>query len=240
MFAIAVAAQVPTSSHVVQIGAEVSRRDGGPCRGDDCKVKGDGASIGLSEDQTARLPKNGKATVLEGKKKVVRVVSYQYDIPAACAENKPGAANQVSCPRSVEACVPVENAVGPLVTVWRRLVLPDGKYGDWEQVGETCWPNLVPNAKQRPELTVAMIKAAFSQTPFVKPQVTMQPVGNKTLVNLPTYFAVDFSGPGYGPDKVRTVTLLGHQVRIKPVLKSNTFHFGDGSSLGPTLSRGGT
>ncbi|WP_188836026.1 hypothetical protein [Flexivirga endophytica] len=64
-------------------------------------------------------------------------------------------------------------------------------------------------------------------------------MGNRTLVNLPNYFTADFSGPGYGPDEVRTVTLLGHKVQIKPVLKSNTFHFGDGSSLGPTESRGG-
>ena len=67
----------------------------------------------------------------------------------------------------------------------------------------------------------------------------MEPVGNRTLVNLPNFFTADFSGAGYGPDEVRTVTLLGHQVRIKPVLKSNMFHFGDGASLGPTGSRGG-
>ncbi|WP_446666607.1 hypothetical protein [Flexivirga sp. B27] len=88
-------------------------------------------------------------------------------------------------------------------------------------------------------MTVAMIKSAFIKTPFAKPRAKMQPVGNRTLVNLPNYFATDFSGAGYGPDEVRTVTLLGHKVRIKPVLKSNTFHFGDGASLGPTTSRGG-
>jgi len=67
----------------------------------------------------------------------------------------------------------------------------------------------------------------------------MEPVGNRTLVNLPNYFTANFSGAGYGPGKVRTVTLLGHRVQIKPILKSNTFHFGDGASLGPTSSRGG-
>jgi hypothetical protein len=126
-----------------------------------------------------------------------------------------------------------------MVLVFRRPKLPNGENGDWETVGETCWPKAVPNAKQKPRLTVAMIKSEFVRTPFVKPRVSMQPVGNRTLVNLPTYFAADFSGTGYGPGETRSVTLLGHTVRIKPVLKSNTFRFGDGHALGPTKSRGG-
>ena len=194
----------------------------------------------MSKEQTAALPKSGKATVKKKGKSTVKVVPYEYQIPPSCPGNAPGDdMRQVSCERSIKACIPVKNAEGPLVLVWRRTVLPDKKFGDWERIGETCWPNLVPNAKQKPRLTVAMIMQAFSNTPFVKPQVTMQPVGNRTLVNLPTYFAADFSGPGYGPDEIRTVTLLGHTVQIKPVLKSNTFRFGDGTSLGPTASRGG-
>ena len=39
---------------------------------------------------------------------------------------------------------------------------------------------------------------------------------------------------------MRTVTILGNTVRIKPVLKSNTYVFGDGASEGPTSSLGGT
>lgn len=203
-------------------------------------MDGDGAAVGLTEQQTRSLPKNGKANVKKKGKTIVKVVPYEYQIPQACSGNRPGDGDhQVTCERAAKACVPVKNAEGPLVMVWRRLVLPGNEFGAWEQIGETCWPSLVPNAKHKPGLTVAMIKAAFSNTPFVKPEVTMQPVGNRTLVNLPTYFAVDFSGPGYGPDEVRTVTLLGHKVQIKPVLKSNTFRFGDGTSLGPTTSRGG-
>jgi len=213
----------------------------GDCRwGTECSVSGDGAYTGMSEQKTRQLPRQGKARVKEKGKAAVKTVPYEYSTPLACPSNVAETENEVGCEKAYKECVDVKNAVGPLVSVFQRLAMPKGQEKPWTKVGETCWPNLVPNAKQRPRLTVAMINAAFAQTPFVKPQVSVQPVGNKTLVNLPTYFAADFSGPGYGPDQVRTVTLLGHKVQIKPVLKSNTFHYGDGSSFGPTTSRGGT
>ncbi|GGB23197.1 hypothetical protein GCM10011492_11320 [Flexivirga endophytica] len=209
------------------------------CRASGCgKTKGDGAEVGMSKADTSGLPKKGPATVTKGKKTVKRLVPYEYQNVHACPHNAPDG-EDAGCERTFKACINVKDADGPLVTVYRRLLVPNKRPGKWDRVGETCWPNLVPNASSKPELTVAMIRAAFIKTPFVKPKATMEPVGNRTLVNLPNYFTADFSGPGYGPDEVRTVTLLGHKVQIKPVLKSNTFHFGDGSSLGPTESRGG-
>lgn len=210
----------------------------GICHGDVCdKVKGDGASVGLTKSQTSGLPKTGVSTVKKGKKTVKKTVPYEYQYVYACPNNSPDG-QDAGCPRTFSACVPIKDADGPLVDIYRRLSEPKDK-DVWHEVGQTCWPKLVPGAKHKPQLTVAMIRAAFVKTPFVKPKATMEPVGNKTLVNLPNYFTADFSGAGYGPDEVRTVTLLGHKVQIKPVLKSNTFHFGDGFSLGPTESRGG-
>lgn len=90
-----------------------------------------------------------------------------------------------------------------------------------------------------PVLTVPMIESEWSFTPFAAPQLSIQPVNNRTLVNLPTYFAVNWSAAGYAPGEVRTVTLVGRSVRIKPTLTSNNFIFGDGNSSGPTTSMGG-
>lgn len=198
---------------------------------------GDGAAVGLTRDQTSRLPKKGESEVKKGNKTIRKMVPYEYSYVHACPNNSPTGAD-AGCQKSFTACISVKDATGPLVDIYRRVSEPKGK--PWgSAIAQTCWPKLIPNAKHKPEITVAMIRAAFVKTPFVKPKATMEPVGNKTLVNLPNYFTADFSGAGYGPDEVRTVTLLGHKVHIKPVLKSNTFHFGDGSSMGPTTSRGG-
>lgn len=214
-------------------------RDNDICRASDaCQVKGDGAGVGMSQKETKELPETGAAKVTVGKKTVTKVVPYEYQYVHSCPNNYPDE-NDVGCGRTFKACIKVKDADGPLVVVYRRLMVPKKKPGTWDFVGETCWPKLIPNAKSRPELTVAMIRSEFVKTPFVNPRARMEPVGNRTLVNLPNFFTADFSGPGYGPGEVRTVTLLGHKVQIKPVLKSNTFHFGDGSSLGPTTSRGG-
>lgn len=91
----------------------------------------------------------------------------------------------------------------------------------------------------KPRLTLAMIKSQWAHTPFAKPEVSVQPKGNRTLVTLPIYVQVRWPTTGYQPDEVRTVTLIGHQVRIKPTHKSNRVTFGDGSVFGPSASMGG-
>ncbi|NNG38490.1 hypothetical protein HJ588_04270 [Flexivirga sp. ID2601S] len=203
-----------------------------------CVDDGGAKYSGSTMKQTSELPTSGKEPVTENGKTTVKTVPYEYDTAIACPGNSsPG--DDVGCARAMTICVDVPDAVGPLVRIFFRPILPDGKRGQWRAGGETCWPNLVPGGASRPQLTVAMILQAFTRTPFAKPQVAMQPVGNRTLVNLPTYFRTVFPGAGWAPDEVRTVTLLGHQVRIKPVLKSNTYLFGDGSSAGPTTSMGG-
>lgn len=213
--------------------------DSNPCSFGGCtRIDGDAAYSGMSELATRGLPKESESTVGEGKKTVTKLIPYEYDTLLACPANNSPDKSEVGCEKAFKTCINIENAEGPLKTVFRRLTVPKGKDG-WHNLGETCWPKLVPGATSKPELTVAMIRSAFARTPFVKPEATMEPVGNRTLVNLPTYFTADFSGVGYGPNEVRTVTLLGHRVQIKPVLESNTFRFGDGTSLGPTGSRGG-
>ena len=86
-----------------------------------------------------------------------------------------------------------------------------------------------------------MIQEAFHNTDFTLPTVNIQPEGDLTLVNLPTYFEVVFPAAGFGPDEVDTpdpTSLLGYRIEVRPRLKSVTYHLGE-STIGPTTSLGG-
>ena len=88
---------------------------------------------------------------------------------------------------------------------------------------------------------MAMIREAFHDTDFSVPTVNIQPEGDLTLVNLPTYFEVKFPEAGFGPEEVDTPDpsrLLGYRIEVRPVLKSVTYHLGE-QTIGPTTSLGG-
>lgn len=210
---------------------------------------GGGTYIGLSRQQTSALPKTGVAdtggTGTGGGTGRPRTVPYQYTVTLACGGNTPESpGGEAGCAAAFQTCEHVENADGPYVTVFRRTAAPSNPpggaptYGTWQNVGTTCWPQLVPNAAAKPQLTLAMITAQWRRTNFAKPQVVTQPVGGRTLVGLPTYFQLTWPTAGFEPGETDTVTMLGHQVRIKPTFRSNVFHFGDGSSQA-TTSNGG-
>lgn len=199
---------------------------------------GSGSRIGLTRTdllEYARL--NGVG--VEGPK-------YEYAQVADC----PGATlgndlQDAFCTRAIAACrgnTP-EEGLGPAVQVWRRMTTtaagdpataPDT---NWDPVGLTCLPELVPGATNT--LTMAHIIEAFHDTAFTHPTLSIQPVGLKTLVNLPTYFETTFPTAGYGPGETDTTTILGHTVRIRPDVATVTYHFGDGTSLGPIDDLGG-
>jgi hypothetical protein len=84
-----------------------------------------------------------------------------------------------------------------------------------------------------------MVQRAFRQLHFAHPQVHVQPEGNVTLVNLPTYYQVRWPDEGFEPGEVATVTLLGRTMRLRPKAVSYTYRFGDGDSAGPTSDAGG-
>ena len=88
---------------------------------------------------------------------------------------------------------------------------------------------------------MAMIRDAFHDTDFTVPTVNIQPEGDVTLVNLPTFFEVKFPAAGFGPDEVDTpdpARLLGYHIEVRPRLKSITYHLGT-TTIGPTTSLGG-
>lgn len=68
----------------------------------------------------------------------------------------------------------------------------------------------------------------------------MEPPGQKTLVHLPTYYAVRWSDSGLGPGEVSApVTLLGWKVEFQIADPEYNVRFGDGNASGWTSSRGG-
>ncbi|AKU18336.1 hypothetical protein VV02_24975 [Luteipulveratus mongoliensis] len=156
----------------------------------------------------------------------------------ACPRSSPDNPNDYGCGSALTMCMQQVHATGPYSRVYRRLLGPDDTKGPWELVGSTCWPEKVPGTPAKPRLTIAMIKAAWTHTPFAKPTLSIQPVGNRTLVTLPTYFQVTWPATGNQPDEVRTVTLVGQRVDIKPTFKKVTYTFGDGTSA-TTTSLGG-
>lgn len=172
---------------------------------------------------------------------------------SVCAVVPPGGTMfDVQCSREWALCQRARNnggerPSGPAVNVWTRLVDDAGRPVDasgnpvagdgWQMVGFTCLPHLVPGAGN--VLTMADIVRQFHDTHFAKAQVSVQPVGGTTLVNLPTYFELVWSAAGFAPDEVDTTVLLGRTVRIRPTFKSAHYVFGDGSSSGATGSLGG-
>jgi hypothetical protein len=169
---------------------------------------------------------------------------FEYDSVSVCGGHPDDPESDSMCLRAVVMCQPGVNGDGPGVAIFRRELnrerepLP-GPTGQWASVGFTCFPELVPGASNT--LTMAMIREAFHDTDFTVPTVNIQPEGDLTLVNLPTFFQAQFPESGFGPgeiDAVDPARMLGHRVEVRPVLKSITYHLGD-QVVGPTKSLGG-
>lgn len=171
---------------------------------------------------------------------------HDYRTVSVCGGGGPDSGNEGDlCPQSWGMCrIASGGGEGPAVVVYRRVVEQDGTPvagppGQWQQVALTCWPERVPGNANA--LTMGMIRQAFRDTDFTKPTVNIQPEGDVTLVNLPTFFEVQFPEAGFGPDEVDRpdpATLLGHEVEIRPRLESITYHLGE-RTVGPTKDLGG-
>ena len=169
---------------------------------------------------------------------------FEYDSVSVCGGHPDRPGSDSMCLRAVVMCQSGVNGDGPAVAIFRRELERNrqptpGAAGRWTSVGFTCFPALVPGARNT--LTMAMIREAFHDTDFTVPTVNIQPEGDLTLVNLPTFFEAKFPESGFGPgeiDAVDPARMLGHRVEVRPVLKSITYHLG-GQTVGPTTSMGG-
>lgn len=170
---------------------------------------------------------------------------YRFASTSYCSSAPPGNGgdSQASCSVEYTICNPTGRSggqSGPAVRVWQMEVDRTGTpvpQAGWEEIGYTCFSDLVPGADN--VLTMQMIINQFHDTKFAKPTTSIQPVGLKTLVNLPTYYELKWPEQGFEPGEADTTTLVGRRVDIEPVFRSATYIYGDGESSGPIKSLGG-
>jgi len=158
---------------------------------------------------------------------------YDYGTAPYCGGDLPDAPGGVECTLMSVFCRD-KAGPGPAVWVLRRAINPDTPY---VRVGYTCYPNLVPG-----KLDLAAIANVFHRTPLAAAQLKMQPPGGQTLVTLPNFFQVSWPEAGFQPEELDTLNpadWFGMHITLKPELNSVTYTFGDGTSIGPTLSLGG-
>ena len=133
------------------------------------------------------------------------------------------------------------DSAGPWSRLYRRVVNTGGEVGDWQNLGLTCFTDAVPATSGAPEDTLGIgdIVAQFHRTDFALPHASIEPPGGRTLVHLPTFYALEWPSDGVEPQEVDTTTLVGREVRIRPMFVNATYQFGDGESSGPVESLGG-
>lgn len=167
---------------------------------------------------------------------------YVYAAASFCSSGGPGSDGADNlCTAAWLQCAgnPPAAGQGPAVKIYRREVDAAGEPvppGAWEYRGTTCFPDLV---SAPPMPTMDQIISAFHETDLALPAVDVQPAGNVTLVNLPTYFALVWPAAGTEPDEISATTIIGYHVEIRPKFVSAEYFFGDGRSIGPTESLGG-
>lgn len=163
---------------------------------------------------------------------------YEFGWYIDCEGNSLSNPDQNLCDLAWEGCESMPGS-GYYSRVYRREVHLDGTSTSWQYHGHTCWPASVPDRSGDIDaLTVDEIIEQFHQTEFAPPVLSSQPPDGQALVHLPVYFEVGW-GEGYAPGSIDTTSILGFDVRIRPVLVDVTYHFGDGATEGPTNSMGG-
>lgn len=153
------------------------------------------------------------------------------------------------CSATIIDCSTTPGASGSPRLVWMRQEGGAQWYGPFSMClpGNPAPPDVddptVPRTSTPPPPvpTIGQIREAFMELPFAKPEVSMQPVGQKTLVNLPTFYeAVWPEGSGLKPGDVsEPVQLLSWSIEFKIASKDYRYDFGDDSSSDWTKSTGG-
>ncbi len=126
----------------------------------------------------------------------------------------------------------------PVLLVRRQLVAADGTVVEpWRQVGTIC------GSSEHVTLNTQQIRSAFTSVPWAELTTIMAPPNNLTLVTVPVYYQTSWADEGISPGETITLDparMLGYHVELRPILIGYTYHFGDGTSFGPTTNPGGT
>lgn len=182
-------------------------------------------------------PRNAPIVEVAG----VAVERYEYRTSLGCGNKTDPDANDnpTGCTFGLAVCASPANPNGILYYSWIRRI---GTSTAWRFNGESCSVAALPPAPTPPPPvpSLAQIREAFRSLPFATPTVTVQPVGGRTLVNLPTYFATEWTGPGLTPGDISDpVQLLSWRLEFEVSTDSYTYNYGDGTSSQPTTDPGG-
>lgn len=168
-----------------------------------------------------------------------RRATRETTLTPGCPGNDPNTADvfDMACTYMTTYCADAGLGSGWLVWVWTRELDTQGNPSSpWQRAGLRCTGRDAIPARRA--VTADLIQRAFARLPFTQPVVNIQPKGNLTLVNLPTYYQITWPQAGYAPGEVATVRLLGRRLLLKPVAVDYLYRFGDGQSLGPTTNPG--
>ncbi|WP_406830238.1 hypothetical protein ABEG17_14755 [Pedococcus sp. KACC 23699] len=168
-----------------------------------------------------------------------------YRVVLACkpARNSDTVAGEATnCSYAMTACS-FRNPPSDEIFYWVQSRPRAATNAPWTTVDSLCGLDDAPPGVPAPPAipTMGQIQTAFKQLPFSKPRVTIQPAGNVTLVNLPTYYRATWpDDDGLQPGEVSTpVKLLSWSVEFKIAPRSYQFHYGDGSTSGAVTDAGG-
>lgn len=199
-----------------------------------CQQEADGVTLELS--QTSKTPVTATSTHhAEQRPREVHTVT------PGCPGNDPntGTAFDMGCANMSDFCETTGQRGAWLVWIWARPIdATSAPTGRWVRVGSVCRSPQQVQATV-PGVTRGLVQRAFRQLHFAHPMAHVQPEGNVTLVNLPTFYQVRWPASGFEPGEVARVELLSRTVRLRPRVVSYTYRFGDGTSLGPTGDAGG-
>lgn len=165
----------------------------------------------------------------------------EYRLSLACGTrrvSRPDAEDDGRCVEALTGCsrrTPPSDKV--MYYVWSR------QPGEgWIRIGDTCGTSNLPAGVPAPPPvpTFRQIQTAFKALPFAQPTVNIQPEGDVTLVNLPTYFEAQWPAAGLEPGEIsKKVQLLSWSIDFKIAPATYNYDFGDGTRSGATKDLGG-
>ncbi|WP_460446887.1 hypothetical protein [Angustibacter aerolatus] len=159
----------------------------------------------------------------------------------SCGSNNPNRpqALQLSCWEAQHGCEVFGRAGEVSRWVWARDVDATGAATPWRLTGRTACG---AEPDDGPVLTAAIVAREFRRLDFARARVASDPTGRgelATLVNLQTYFRVEWPARGVRPGQAVTRRLLGHRVRLEPSAVWFDYSYGEGGGSGRTSSAGG-